>query len=352
MDSRERVLAALHHKEADRVPYSDGPWFTTIERWHSEGLPNDVSPEEYFGFELTGFGIDSSFQLPEKIIEETDEHIIRINANGITEKNWKHKTSTPELIDFSLNTREKWEELKGNLAFKRERIPWELEKPRMEKARQKGLYVMFVEGIGYDKFSSIVGPMSLLPALIEDPEWVYDMFKTHTDLVLACAEEMFGLGYGFDGAFFFDDLGYKNGVFFSTNIYRNLLMPQHKRICDFFHGRGCKVILHSCGNVKAHIPALIEAGFDCLQPLEVKAGMDVIELKKQYRDVLAFMGGIDVRKMSAEDPKVIEEEIRTKISFAKKGGGYIYHSDHSVPDSVSFDQYKRVMELVKKYGTF
>jgi len=352
MDSRERVLAALAHRETDRIPYTDGPWFTTIERWRKEGLPDDIPTDDFFGFEMGGCGADTSFRLPVRVIEETDEYIIQKNCNGITEKNWKHRTSTPELIAFSLDTRDKWEELKGNLAFDTKRINLEQDKPHLEKHRKKGRYISFYEGIGYDKFSSIVGPMNLLPALIEDPQWVEDMFRTHTDLVLACAEEMFGMGYEFDGAFFFDDLGYKNGVFFSTAIYRALLQPYHKKLCDFFHARGCKVILHSCGNVLAHIPALIEAGFDCLQPLEVKAGMDLIELKKEYGNVLSFMGGIDVRKMSADDPKVIEEEIRTKISYAKKGGGYIYHSDHSVPDSVSLDQYRRVIDLVLKYGKY
>ena len=80
--------------------------------------------------------------------------------------------------------------------------------------------------------------------------------------------------------------------------------------------------------------------------------MDLIELKKTYGDVLAFMGGIDVRKMAADDPREIEEEIRTKITFAKKGGGYIYHSDHSVPDNVSFERYKYVIELVRRYGRY
>ena len=64
------------------------------------------------------------------------------------------------------------------------------------------------------------------------------------------------------------------------------------------------------------------------------------------------MGGIDVRAMSAEDPTAIEREIATKIPVAKKGGGYIYHSDHSVPNNVSLAQYQRVMELVRKYGTY
>ncbi len=111
-------------------------------------------------------------------------------------------------------------------------------------------------------------------------------------------------------------------------------------------------ILHCCGYVKELIPHLIEVGLDCLQPLEVKAGMDVRELKEKYGDKLSFMGGIDVRAMANPDPNIIEEEIRSKFEVAKKGGGYIYHSDHSIPNNVSFKQYKRVMELVKKYGKY
>lgn len=112
------------------------------------------------------------------------------------------------------------------------------------------------------------------------------------------------------------------------------------------------VKLHSCGRVKEIIPELISIGLDCLQPLEVKAGMDLIELKETYGDKLSFMGGIDVRVMAAGDFKLIDEEIDKKISFAKKGGGYIYHSDHSIPKNVSFDAYKFMIECVKKYGKY
>lgn len=64
------------------------------------------------------------------------------------------------------------------------------------------------------------------------------------------------------------------------------------------------------------------------------------------------MGGIDVRAMAHSDPAVIEEEIRSKLSVAVKGGGYIFHSDHSVPHNVSFEQYEHTVELAKKYGTY
>ena len=64
------------------------------------------------------------------------------------------------------------------------------------------------------------------------------------------------------------------------------------------------------------------------------------------------MGGIEVRAMADSNPEAIEEEIKSKIPIAKKDGGYIYHSDHSIPKNVSFKQYKRVMELVKRYGEY
>ena len=96
----------------------------------------------------------------------------------------------------------------------------------------------------------------------------------------------------------------------------------------------------------------IEARFTCLKPLEVKVGMYLVELKKNFGDELAFMGSIDVRAMADPDPSVIEIETKTKIPIARKGGGYIYHSGHSVPSDVSFQQYCRVIDLVREYGAY
>ena len=80
--------------------------------------------------------------------------------------------------------------------------------------------------------------------------------------------------------------------------------------------------------------------------------MDLLELKQSFGDVLTFMGGIDVRAMAHPDPAVVEEEIRSKIPVAMKNGGYIFHSDHSVPHNVSFQQYEHIVNLVKQYGNY
>ncbi len=205
---------------------------------------------------------------------------------------------------------------------------------------------------GYDKTQGIIGSENLLMAMVAEPDWIADMFMVAADLAIETASAMMDAGYVFDGAFMFDDMGYRNGTLFSPTAFRRLEKAAHAKVYEFFHSKGLPTILHSCGCVEEFIPDLIDAGLDCLQPLETKAGMDLIKLKETYGDKLAFMGGIDVRKMSDPDPDVIEEEIRAKILCAKEGGGYIYHSDHSVPDNVSFQQYCRVIELVNEHGAY
>ena len=352
MTSKERISLALQHQEADRVAISDGPWGTTVARWHKEGLPENVGAAEYFGYEMAATGANLSMRVPYAVVEETEEYTITTGGDGQTIKNWKHATSTPEYIDFMVKTRADWEEHKHLLAWDSSRIDVEASKKAQADAEAKGLWFSCNAVFGYDRGQSLIGSERLLMAMAEDPEWVQEMFDTVAELACIALEEMIGLGFQFDGCFVYDDMGYRNATLFSPAMFRKLEFPNHQRVygCAWAHGLPC--ILHSCGNVNAFVPGLIEAGLACLQPLEVKAQMNLVQLKRDYGDKLAFMGGIDVRKMAMADPAIIEEEIATKIGAAKVGGGYIYHSDHSVPDNVSFPQYVHVMELVRKYGAY
>ncbi|MFH1743456.1 MAG: hypothetical protein ABIH23_31005, partial [bacterium] len=125
MNSRERINLALSHKDSDRVAIQDAPWFTTIRRWHREGLPENVEPEEYFSYEMAGSGADTGFQIPEETIEETDEYTVKRTGNGSLMRNWKNATSTPEMIGFTITSRKDWEEYRPRLAMSRDRIDWE-----------------------------------------------------------------------------------------------------------------------------------------------------------------------------------------------------------------------------------
>jgi len=352
MNSKERIKMVLAHQEPDRVPIHDGPWGATVARWHKEGLPDGITPGEYFGYEMVMFGADTSPRFPIKTIEKTDKYIIQTTSTGATNKNFWDHTSTPGLIDRPIKEKQDWFPIKERLEPDYTRVDWVSVFNNYHAAQSEGKFICYSGGYGYDLLQSYIRSDQLLVAMVDNPEWVKDMIMTFAKLTMEMAKMMMEKGLKFDAFFDYNDLGYRNGLLFSPETYRRTHKEADTMVYSFFHQHQMPVLLHSCGNVKEIIPELISVGLDCLQPLEVKAGMDLIELKKQYGDKLSFMGGIDVRPMADPDPSKIEEEIRTKFAVAKKGGGYIYHSDHSIPNNVSFSQYKRVMELVKKYSAY
>jgi uroporphyrinogen decarboxylase len=352
MTSRERWHLAITHQEADRIPIADTLWPTTVERWRREGLPADADLRGYFGYEWAHQGVDLSFQLRAETLEETERYRIIRDAFGATTRVFVGQESVPELLGHTITSRAAWEEHKPLLAWNDSRVNWEPALAENRRLREQGLWVSYIAGFGYDLIQRFVGNERTLIAMLEEPAWVRDMMVTIGEAVAAGLEQMLARGFRFDGAFIWNDQAYRNGPFFSPACWREFEFPVQKRLCDLFHHHGMAVVQHTDGDVRPLIPAFIEAGFDCLQPCEVKAGMDLVELKRDFGDRLAFMGGIDVRAMAHPDPSVIEQEIARKIPVAKRGGGYIYHSDHSVPDSVSWAQYQRVMELVAHYGRF
>src|SRR5690606_3366940 len=107
---------------------------------------------------------------------------------------------------------------------------------------------------------------------------------------------------------------------------------------EWAHRKGIKAHLHSCGNITPFIPELVDIGLDALNPLEVKAGMDPIQLKKKFGNDLVFHGGINA--VLWDDVEAIEAEMRKVIPVMKESGGYIFSSDHSVPSSVSLENFR------------
>ena len=352
MTSQERIGCALRHEEPDRVPIYDSPWGATVNRWKKEGLSDSIPVEEYFGYELVLIGFDSTPRFPVKTLEKTDKFIIQTTSTGAINRNFRDYSTTPELIERPIKSKKDWPPIKERLYPDYTRVDWVSAFKTYQIARGEGKFITCGGALGYDALQSYMRSDQLLMAMATDPDWVKDMILTLAHLQVKMMEMMLEKGFEFDGAFLFNDMGYRNGLLFSPETYRKTHKEADEMVYSFCHEHNMPTILHSCGRVKEIIPDLIEVGLDCLQPLEVKAGMDVRELKEKYGDKLSFMGGIDVRAMADPDPNVIEEEIRSKFEVAKEGGGYIYHSDHSIPNNVSFEQYKRVMELVKKYGKY
>ncbi|MFO7899475.1 MAG: uroporphyrinogen decarboxylase family protein [Planctomycetota bacterium] len=352
MTSRERFQLVFEHKNPDRVPMQESPWRSTVERWRTEGLPDDVSVGEYFGLDTThSIGADNSPRYEAKVLEETDEYTVRTTQWGATLKGWKHAGGVPEFLDFTVTDGETWQAAKERIRPDEDRVDWKRLEEAYPRWQEEGAWIVAGGWFGYDVASNwFVGTERLLMAMVTDPDWCADIFRHMCEVQLELFDLAWDRGYRFDCLRWPDDLGYRNGLLFSPQTYRDVLKPVHKRACDWAHDKGAVVMLHSCGNVMDLIPDLLDAGIDGLNPFEIKAGMDPLGAKREFGDQLVIEGGIDVRLMS--DPDAIEDEVRTKVSELKRDGGYIFHSDHSVPDSVSLADYTRVIELARECGRY
>jgi uroporphyrinogen decarboxylase len=340
------------HREADRVPIVDSPWAGTIARWHAEGMPAGCDWQDYFGTDKTShIGVDISPRYARSVIEDTPEYTVEKTEWGATVRQWKHQDSTPEFLDFTITTPERWREAKARMGAEADRVNWERLGREYPRWRAEGRWVEAYGWFGFDVTHSwAVGTETLLIAMLEAPEWAREMFETYLDGCIALFDRIWDAGYRFDGVTWPDDMGYKGSTFFSPEVYRRLLKPVHRRFVQWAHGKGLPVRLHSCGFIEPLLPDLMDIGIDALNPIEVKAGMDPVKLKRAYGDRLLLHGGLNA--VLWPDRDAVLALIDRQVPILMANGGYIFASDHSIPNSVTLADFKAIIGRVKEKGSY
>lgn len=357
MTSKERMANVLARKPVDLTPVAVSPWGATVERWKREGhIGQDEDVAEHFGQDFRSAGwlnsvADLDFQ--PVTIEETEETILQLDGNGAKLRRHKLHDSTPEHVDFSVKDRASWEEFgKSKLVgVDRRRIPFESYRDTKRLCEEKDLFFCW-GGVGpFEQMHPICGHEYMLMGMALDPDWVKDMVNTYVDLTINHLELLFGEEGAPDGFFVYEDMGFKHKPFMSPAMYEDIVMPGHKRLFDFAHDHGCPVMVHSCGYVEPLVPGLVAAGMDCLQAMEVKAGMDLPTLFARFGDRISFFGGVDVRVLISNDRAAIDEEMDRKIlPVVTQGGGYILHSDHSEPPEVDYETMRYFVDRGRRLG--
>ena len=165
LDSRQRIRMALDHREPDRVPIQDNPWQATVDRWRTEGLPSGIEPADYFGYEMVGFGADTSPQFKEQIISIDDEYIVERDGYGGIRKNHRDFTTTPLIIDYPCKNQDDWEKIKPRLLPSDRRVNWIVDLRNAQREKSRGRYITFNAIVGYDKLQKYVASERLLRAV-------------------------------------------------------------------------------------------------------------------------------------------------------------------------------------------
>jgi len=360
MTSRERIRRIIMRRPVDRIGVHESFWSDTQRAWAALGHVKEDEPlADHFGLDIRMAGwpnLVADLDAGQQIVEETAETKLVRNGNGALLRWWKHKSGTPEHVDFLVHDRETWDRhVRAMLVDRstlRRRIPFESYRKARASAADRDLFFCWGGVNVFELMHPVCGHEHMLIGMALEPEWVKDMCGVFADLLIDVQKTLFAEEGPPDAVWYFEDMGFKHKPFMSPAMYKDIVWPAHKKTFEFAKDMGLPIILHSCGYVEPLVGGLIEAGMDCLQAMEVKAGMDLLELKATYGDRISFMGGMDIRALETNDLARVEAELLKKIPAAMEGSGYVLHTDHSVSSRVKYETYKFFVERGLEIGTY
>ncbi len=355
MTGKERMTRILQRKKADRIGLYEHFWGDTGNDWRGKGkLKESENLGDIFDFDIAeswpfNFTADLDF-VPETITED-EETYTTLDGNGATLRRHKKHEATPEHIDFSVKeSGAYYEKIQPLITPSERRINFDAYGKARATAAEKQRFFVWSGVNVFELMHPVCGHENMLIGMALEPEWIAEMAMDYAKATVAMQEILFAKEGKPDGVWFYEDMGFKERPFMSPAMYKELIQPAHKYTIEFAKSLNLPVIMHSCGFVEPLLPGMIQAGIDCLQVIEVKAGMDLLRIFKNYGDKLSLMGGIDVRALYSNDKKIIDAELEAKIPLVKEGFGYTLHSDHSIPNTVEFETYQYFVEKGLELG--
>ena len=365
----ERISKTLRHEEADRVPISDFFWGSFLERWRRElGLAKDTDIYRYYDLDwiVTVPNMDPHVKQFEILEETTDRILVRTGFEAIIKKQFADPM--PAFLKFETDTIEKTASFQFD-------DPWDARRYFSAGdnqiagvgdgfARNSPAWVDTVKELspdipvygsiceGHEMLWRIVGSENVMLWIGLYPDELGRFIERIGEFVLGCTKAQIKAADGnLAGMVIWGDVAYTRDVFFSPVYWRKYFKPIVKAIVDECHANGLPVIYHGCGNVNRIFSDFVEIGVDAYNPLEAKAGLDVIDLRRRFGHQMGFCGNLDVVTWAHGTQEEIKGMVLRKLNAAK-GGGYIVQSDHSVPGNISGASYDYVVNLVRDYGRY
>ena len=214
--------------------------------------------------------------------------------------------------------------------------------------------VAFIPAMGLKHPKGIRSVAEWYMSTLIRPDFVHALFEHQTDLAIRNYEMLWNtVGDQVDVVFTCGtDFGTQDSQFCSEDVFRELWLPYYKRLNDWIHTHTTwKIFKHSCGAVLPLIPAMIDSGFDILNPVQINAkDMDSRVLKEQFGDQLVFWGGgIDTQRVLAFGTK---EEVRRQVmeqcEILGKDGGFVFNTVHNIQANVPVENVITMIETLNE----
>ncbi|MGL1890042.1 MAG: hypothetical protein OCD02_00375 [Spirochaetaceae bacterium] len=376
MTSKERVKAAINWEKPDRIPVHEDFWTDTLEVWKEQGFPQNITiyppslndnksqaVDEYFDFDIAVMYLDCSPRYEQKILSHKDDYYIYEDRYGYTaEKPWK-KSGSIHYVSVKTKDIETWESTKHRWKLNEDpsessRIDdqnyfehfddypsWKEAKIKFDIMENNGRYILFKNYGPWEATWRHRDFSNLLMDVALEPEWVRDMGRVHVDLTIDVLKKSISEGMKPDGYFMVDDLGGSNGPLMSPTMWASVYKDMVKELGTFLKENDIDFWMHSCGNAEIMFDDFIDCGVKVMNPLQASAGLDIRQLKDKYQNRLAFYGNIDAHILDG-DCEQLQQELTTRKEMFKDGG-WICHTDHSIPPTMSLEQFNKMLKTIK-----
>jgi uroporphyrinogen decarboxylase len=356
--------APIYHREG---------WYYSVDAWREQGLPADLQPNtdawnEFFSFDppavhrIEGLGWCEAELIPgfeEKVLERRNDgtEVIRDFAGRkVLMFHDARSGFMPEYMDHPVKDLASWEE----------EIKWRLDPETPERkaqlaarvaaavpAAKQGCFMVQRMIGGYMYLRSLMGPEDLLYMFFDDPELIHACMQQWFELADAVTAEH-QKHVSFDEVFISEDICYNNGPLISPDMIEEFLMPYYCRLMDNIRSRQLDQERHLFMQVDTDgkcMPVIDvyqkQIGMDVMSPFEVASGCDVVQVGKDYPNLIMHHG-ID-KRILAKSKDAIDRELERIIPVMQARGGYFPACDHAVPAEVSLDNClhyrKRMVEM-------
>ncbi|MBW1863109.1 MAG: hypothetical protein JRJ02_12165 [Deltaproteobacteria bacterium] len=337
MSQRERVMAALNREQPDRVPFCE----LAIDRSLAQKLMgwDEVSTETAASVVKNLYTAEESREISSFLGLDNISYIMRAPTYAHMEEGIDGRTFAG----------------KGMIKTEADLSMVELPDPyddefyaeAEEFVKKRGEYaVAFVTRIGMFQTILGFGIQNFALALYDNRDLVEKILDIYFDWMTVVAERICQIG--FDFFMTTDDFAFKSGLFFSPDVFRELMVPRYRRVLE-------KVtipwVLHSDGNIKEAVDILIDLGVAGLHPNE-KGAMDIRDMKRDYGDRICLLGNVDLNILGMGSPEDVDREVRELIRDVGPGGGYILTSGNSMASYLKPECILAMSEAVKKYGRY
>jgi uroporphyrinogen decarboxylase len=351
MNSRERVLTTIEHKEPDRVPL----FFNALEAkfvraigqgdmvktWTQLGIDVFVMARKaWCGDKPTGLGYSPTPPPPEESLGGAGF----AGWNGIDEfgRKWKHGRYVGGAVATREDLHKYSPELKLEERYSRSIIEdWKKNYPDHAYAlfSHAGPLGLTVECFGLVEFSY---------ALFDNRALIQESVELKTEWFIETSR--YALELGVDFVIMGDDMGFKGHGYISPGDFRELAFPYYRRIVDSIP---VPVFWHSEGYIQNYIPMAVEAGIKGIHGIEPAAGMDMGRLKKEFGKDLVLLGNVDGNEILCQsDLELVRREVERCLKEGMRGGGYMLSIAGSAHEGIQIEALIEMCRYLQKVGVY